>query len=358
MSENPFDQLAHQVETEWSTAGGHVDAFTEIATHALRNFQYDWSQEKFDAHLADWLLSSHSLPDQVNVHNTFGQPPVTLFNNGRFVVDVYIWMGCDTSIHSHGFRGAFKLLHGRSLHETFSVRPVKKIASDVSLTSLGNPTLEILRAGDLRTIFPGRDLTHRVIHLDEPTVTLCVKTINETSLRQWHHFANGLAIQKRHLDPGLIKKVYYFQYLSSQDPPAAVEFLERLLITEDISTTMNLCEEISQDGYDLSPHVTHAILEKVYEKYGATEWFRLYEECATNPPAYLEFAHSHHGLSRLAAHLVNEKKAWSEVRDFFESLQSKSVSKKEIEAALTSLIDDENPNAPLQRSAMHSFLEA
>lgn len=153
---SPFDSLARAVDTEWAKFGRDPDQFTQIATRSLTSLEYQLTQEQLEDQLAGWFQSNSHLPDQVQLHNTFGQPPITLFNDGRFVVEVYIWMGCDTSIHSHGFRGAFRLLQGVSLHETFSVKTVEAVAHDVELTQLGRPLLEILKAGDTRVIAAGR----------------------------------------------------------------------------------------------------------------------------------------------------------------------------------------------------------
>jgi len=60
--------------------------------------------------------------------------------------------------------------------------------------------MSILEPGDVRAILPAEKLTHRVIHLESPTVTLCVKTINEPGLHQWEYYADGLALQRHDLD--------------------------------------------------------------------------------------------------------------------------------------------------------------
>lgn len=359
MTQRPgiFDSLARYVEQEWSKSNQDLDVFPALATEALKEFNYDLTKEQLESELAGWFAGRKKLPEQINLHNTFGQPPITLFNNDRFVVDLYIWMGCDTSIHSHGFRGAFRVLHGKSLHETFKVQVVETISSDVELTELGQPSLEILSAGDTRTIEPGKDLTHRVIHLEEPTVSLCVKTINEPTLTQWHHFENGLAIQKRHLDPDLIKQIYYFQYLAGQNGTLANTFLSELLDRQDISTMMNLCEEISGPGYELSEEVSQHVLEQIYNRYSETEWFARYERSAQSQGEEIYFSQCDSGLGRLATHFANRGGRFSQLEPLLQAAAEKPVSKKEIEGLIVSLIDPENSQADSQRNMMRAFLD-
>ena len=300
-----FQKLIADTQKEWAAENGNLEKFPAIATRLLQSFNYDLNQAQFDSAIAEWLALNSRLPEQINVHNTFGEPPITLFNNGVFVVEVYIWIGCDTSIHSHGFRGAFRVLHGLSLHETYSVKVTESIAHDVELTELGTPAAEILKRGDVRTIEPGKDLTHRVLHLENPTVTLCIKTIGEKSLSQWHHFLNGLAIQKRHLDPALIKQIYFFQYLAGRNGQQAEDFLDRLISLQDISTLMNLCEELSSGGYEISEEFVELILAKVYERFGDSEWFRRYEESAQVHAEEISFERLESPEARLTAYFGN-----------------------------------------------------
>jgi hypothetical protein len=285
---NLFESLAQKVETAWGLNGHSLESFPEIATRALREFEYGMDQAALEQTLAEWFQQTRPLPPQINVHNTFGQPPITIFNNHKFVVDIYFWLTADTSIHSHGFRGAFRVLHGRSLHEEFTVKTLQEFAPDVHLTDLGIPQKTFLTAGDTMPILPGKDLTHRVVHLEKPTVTLCVKTINEESLHQWNYFPNGLAIQKRHVPAGLIKQIYYFQYLGGQNPDLATKFLEDLLDQCDLSLQMNLAEEISGGAYDLGEDFAGFIMDRIQDRHQDAAWFQRYQELAGLPEAFDE----------------------------------------------------------------------
>lgn len=304
-----FQKLIADFQREWASEDGNLEKFPSVATRELENFKYDLTQSQFDSAMAEWLVENSRLPDQINVHNTFGEPPITIFNNGVFVVEVYIWIGCDTSIHSHGFRGAFRVLQGLSLHEKYAVKVTETIAHDVELTELGTPTTEILKRGDVRTIEPGKDLTHRILHLQNPTITLCIKTIGEKALSQWHHFlsgpSNGLAIQKRHLDPALIKQVYFFQYLAARNGQQAGVFLDRLIARQDISTLMNLCEELASGGYEIADEFVELILAKIYDRFGSTEWFRRYEESAQVHAEEVSFERLESPEARLTAYFRN-----------------------------------------------------
>jgi hypothetical protein len=338
---NIFEVLSREVEQAWAAAGQKLEVFPEIATRALENFKYDLSQEQLDEALAEWFLKTDKIPNQINVHNTFGQPPITIFNNSKFVVDIYIWLDFDTSIHSHGFRGAFRVLHGKSLHEKFTLKTLEEISADVMITDLGVPEMNLLYPGDVHTILPGKELTHRVVHLENPTVTLCVKTINEPTTHQWNYFPNGLAIQKRHVDGGLIKQLYYFQYLMGQSSGLGAAFLEKIIDRTDISTLMNLSEDVISGGYDLRQEVAEYFLGQVVDRHGESEWFQAYHDLTSLAENELHFEHCESALERLLGHFVNCGLTLETAEPYLSKLAGKKLTAADIRAKLQSLTKDD-----------------
>lgn len=336
-----FRNLAQSVESQWSLKSFDVDCFPEIATQALLDFAYDFSLEKFNKQLATWLLETVPLPSQINLYNVFGQPPVTLFNNDKFVVDLYLWCNFDTSIHGHGFRGAFRVLHGSSFHEEFSVKTLKEYSNDLALTDLGVPEMSLLHAGDVRTILPGKELTHRVVHLENPTVTLCVKTINEPKLSQWNYFPNGLAVKKGQLPASIIKSVFYFEYLVARNYESGMAFLNSLLEKVNLSTQLNLLEELIGGGLGLVETTTEILLNEIYGRHSEEEWFSHFEllgELALNE---LHFDHYDSPNERLLAHCINCGYGMKAALRFLETLNKRSFSTIEMQNLIQSLADDE-----------------
>jgi len=278
-----FEELAAQVAKEWQKRDHNLEAFTAIATTALADFKYDWSLEILNRQLRSWALRESARPAQISVYNTFGQPSITLFNNERFAVDLYFWVDFDTSIHSHGFRGAFKVIHGESLQEVFRTPVLETISDDLIIVDMADAKVEKLAQGSVRSIAPGSDLTHRVIHLTNPTVSLCVKTINEPVLKQWTYLPSGLAIQRQNLSADLIKKVYVCQYLLSQ--AGGEEFLSSLLDGLKRSEQIHLYEEIASGALGLREEVVEAMTGAILGRHESEKWWGLYEEDYLNQEA-------------------------------------------------------------------------
>ena len=107
---NSLEELGHCIERAWAKENDERALFSQISYDHLAKFSNRYSLEELEKDLAVWLANS-KLPKQLNIYNNFGQPPVTIFNNSKFVIDLYFWTDIDTSIHSHSFSGAFKVLY-------------------------------------------------------------------------------------------------------------------------------------------------------------------------------------------------------------------------------------------------------
>jgi len=280
--------------------------FSDICLDHLNSFTHQTSLSDFDSEMSEWLLSNKELPTQLNVYNSFGQPPVTLFNNGHFAVDVYFWMHSDTSIHTHSFSGAFKVLYGRSIQEIYDVQEKHSYAHDVMRTEICRTHTSVLKAEDTQKILSGDGLCHRVVHFDAPTVTLLIRTINDVTIPQWHHFENGLSILKRELADSVYKKLFYYQYLLIRDEQSGMSFLNKFLDSLDRSEALNLFEQLTVDSMGLDEYTVNNFYAAVMSKYEEQEWFQIYEQYCITTENYT-YPSDDSPLARFMSHTINTK---------------------------------------------------
>lgn len=293
-------QLGKSLEPHWDR-----DSFPEVALETLSGFEATTSLEEFEQQTAQWLLGLNELPDQLNLYNTFGEPPVTFFNNGKFAVDLYFWRKNDTLIHSHAFRGAFKVLFGKSLHEEFEVEVKEQLESDIVSSQLTTSKTKIMNAGDTQIIKPGMQLVHRVLHLDNPTLTLCLRTVEDVELNQWHHLSSGLSYIKHNLSQLTIKQVLYFQYLYLSDPKSAEDYLKQTLDRLPLSAQLSLYESIFLNQLGLEHEVSCLILDTVRVRCEGQKWFQQYEDHYSELATHLFEHHASSGDLKLLAHAIN-----------------------------------------------------
>lgn len=246
----------------------------------LTSFNNKETLEDFNHLLSQWILAD-KLPEQLNVYNNFGQPPVTLFNNGKFVIDLYFWLYSDTSIHTHSFKGAFKVLYGESQQEIFHIEKKRDYLEDVRFNQFTVTEKKTLLQSQCQMITQGDDFCHRVIHLASPTVTLCIRTINDQKTPQWHQFENGLSILKKEIPESIYKSMFYFQYLIGQNQKLAKSFIKQLISNSSASLTVNLFEDVLSGSLGLEDQALELFQNAVLKKYEKGEWFKLYlDECS------------------------------------------------------------------------------
>ena len=176
-------------------------------------------RERFPAQAAE-ILAEHGLARRVPLASLFalaadalhgpqndpamhfGKPPVTIASTEHLTADIYFWQGFETSIHSHGFDGAFTPLSGLSLNRTYDFEELRTLTGKERLGSLTGKTIAWVRPGDLIPIQAGEGFIHRIWHASETVVTLILRTRHPrlmaesggSNARQFAYLAPALAL--------------------------------------------------------------------------------------------------------------------------------------------------------------------
>lgn len=171
-----FDELGTTVDRRWLRAKRRADALPEIAADALTQLAVPpgIGTEAVLAHLAAGI----DLPKQRSSSDNFGQPPTVMFRAEGLEIQALTWLEGTTSIHQHGFDGAFKVLVGSSLHVRYGFDRDEQLAQGhLVVGELDMKSAEILRTGDVRPIPSGSDFIHALFHLERPSVTIVVRNL-------------------------------------------------------------------------------------------------------------------------------------------------------------------------------------
>ncbi len=293
----------------------------QISFEELEVFTLKVNLSEFETELSS-LLINQDLEKQVNLYNNFGQPPITLFNNNHFVIDIYFWLHHDTSIHDHSFEGSFKVLFGSSLHETFNISFEKNYEKDIAKTKISKKSSEYLYQGHIKKITRGQSFTHRLIHLEAPTITLCIRSINDIKHKQWHHFSNGLSIEKKEINESTLKKFYYSEYLFLRNHENAQVFLNQLIQENSSSENMNFYEQLMTQALPFSEVFIEVFHQTLLHTYQKRDWFEDYQSFYKN----LEERHlnleSDSPILRLIEHGYNTNLSKEEIRALLSSYKS------------------------------------
>lgn len=168
-------RLGQQLENELSGINIRLEAeqnyFVERAATLLDTIPNDYLalQEEI---LAGKLDCQPYLPN-----HKFADCRLTLFTSELFLIEVNVWQHQFTDIHEHQFVGAFKVIHGCAMEAEYAFEPDGTIAS----THLKTGRLSLVRAqshvvGSIQKILRSHHFIHNVIHVDNPTATLIIRS--------------------------------------------------------------------------------------------------------------------------------------------------------------------------------------
>ncbi len=251
-----FATLGSLVEERWKANNYDEDSFPEIASQAL--VEKDPSKHVDPWDIIRWCHTTHEWPSQQDVDGKFGNPPLTLFAGPRFHIDVYFWVDGTTSIHQHGFSGAFQILLGSSIHSHYRFENEQKISARLSVGEVVLNSVECLREGDTRKILPGRKYIHSLFHLDRPSATITVRTYgNPGAQPQYDYRKPYFALDPFFREPTAIKKLQTVNLLLTIKHPQTDSFIGDLLSSSDFHTTYLLLDLARN-------HLTSDAVEKMF----------------------------------------------------------------------------------------------
>jgi len=239
-----FIKLGARLEAEWRSRDYDESVFPAMASDALGKACLP---EKITPwQVLEWTLAQTELPRQRDVPGRFGDPPITLYSGPRFHIDVYFWFHGTTSMHQHGFCGAFQVLHGSSIHSWHEFELREKISSFCEVGELRLKTCDLLNVGDVQQILPGRQYIHSLFHLDHPSATIVVRTDKSPLfLPQFDYRKPGLAIDPFFEQETTIKKLQAISALLRANRPDADKQISNLLETADFHTTYLILSSVN-----------------------------------------------------------------------------------------------------------------
>ena len=167
--------VGRRIEEQWRGRHYLEEAFSEIATRALE--EAELSTEVDFGQVTDFLLDPEA-PSQ-DLRAVFGDVNLAVYTTPRFAVQALVWTAGTADVHDHPFSGAFRVLTGSSIHSRWQVAPTRRINRALLVVDAELEQVELLQAGDVRTILAGSALTHGVFHLEKPTVTIVARTYRE-----------------------------------------------------------------------------------------------------------------------------------------------------------------------------------
>jgi hypothetical protein len=190
-----FANLGEHIRHKYTQANCSPEALPSIAASALADLDIEFS---FNASLIADFLASTRISQQPEL--AFSNLPITVYRCLDFYIEILTWTQATTTIHQHGFSGAFKVLQGSSVHTRYTFRCERSISADCLIGSVNASHTEYLGTGSTQTIDPGPlGLVHSLYHLENPSLTLVVRSYGHGLYQpQYTIYPPGLALNPFH----------------------------------------------------------------------------------------------------------------------------------------------------------------
>lgn len=266
-----FSQIGLCVEQQWRAHHFDERSFPEIATSVLTIF--DPAKHLSYTEVIEALLFDPRMPPQPQ-DLSFGQPPITVYSHPRFYIEVLCWMDATTTIHQHGFSGAFHVLAGSSVHTRYEFVLQERINQHLLLGDVCFLSCEILNAGDTRMIRAGKDFIHALFHLDRPSISVVLRTRGEAEAGpQYNYLPPHVALNPFARQNGDAQREQILRMLLASDRSAFGMLVERLLTEADFSTVYRVLQFVYLRSvtppYDLSAEEVTDFFEVARQRFGA-----------------------------------------------------------------------------------------
>ena len=260
-----FAQLGAQIDEPWRGRDFEHACFPEIAVAALERMPP--AEHVSPEDVARWVCTTDALALQRNVGSPFGNPPVTVFSSGQFSIDVLFWLDGTTTIHEHGFCGAFHVLAGSSVESRYRFTTAMRLGDHVRTGELSLVGVEHLRQGNTRPIHPGDALIHALFHLERPSVSVVVRTEGHPFVGpQLNYCRSGLAYDPFFRREHAIRKMQILEMLDKTGSEDRFDIAQKALENEDSLSTLLILDSIASRSAE-DPRF-QSVLDAVPERHG------------------------------------------------------------------------------------------
>ncbi len=195
--------------------------------------------------MADWALGQDRLPEQVNFHSGFGEPALVVYEEPRFFAEVLFWFPSRTSIHSHGFYGAYRVLSGYSVEAEFLYHRESEPVPGIQLGELEPTALRLITPGDISRILPEEAFIHTVMHMGNPSLTLVIR--NKGGLVQYDYSMNGLGVNAYQDSPTHVRQAEVLSAYHEANPEGFEARLLKFLRTGSAHRMARILKEMEHE---------------------------------------------------------------------------------------------------------------
>jgi hypothetical protein len=262
-----FEELGRTVHGMWRRADFDNRAFPEIACDTLHSLALQGRITCDD--VIDWVAEATVLPTQTDLEAAFGEPPVVVYWDSRFYIEVLFWTTGTTAVHQHSFSGAFTVLSGSSVQSQYQFINRERVNEHMLFGDLQLQRCGILARGDIEPIYPGDGLIHSVFHLEMPSVSVVVRTHRDAETSVQHkYFRPHLAVDPFFTNAETTRRLQILDLLGRLNSPRYENVACGMLERADCLETFELLNRCRPQR-DKAPAVFERFINAARARHGA-----------------------------------------------------------------------------------------
>lgn len=261
-----FRELGDRLEKKWLEKHYDEEIFPDLSMEVLSADPPCENAGPKD--ILDWTFQSCLEVRQVDQPRLFGEPPIILYQAPRFYIEALFWFSGTTDIHEHSFSGAFTVLSGSSVHSHWRFDEEGAVNYRMRYGRLERVTSEILQPGGIRCIRSGDQLIHQLFHLEEPSVTVVVRTYREKHrLPQYKYLLPGLAIDGEDIVSLNLRRLRFIDAMARGQMDGLEHYVGSLIDQGDLEMLYRVFGLLTRRGIEADR--LKALYEKARQRHGS-----------------------------------------------------------------------------------------
>ncbi|MFI6309873.1 hypothetical protein ACIBEK_07025 [Nocardia fusca] len=227
-------EVAAAISEEWHGFDRDIEVFPAVV--ARHTVQLDLTP--FNTLAKQQQLLFDSDVRELQTTSSFSDAYFKLYDDGHLWVEVLNWWGSDINIHDHNFSGVQFQLDGKSIDVKY------KYSADVTVDGLefggiAPGAVRLWEPGSTSVVLPGDAEPHIVYHLDEPTVSLLIRTHPRPEYSTQHnYFPPGCRADYTVVDNGFRTNLKILRLLDRAQPDDFRECFIRTISRQDANENL------------------------------------------------------------------------------------------------------------------------
>ena len=169
---------------------------------------------------------------------------MTLFRAQRFFIEALHWIDASTTVHQHGFSGAFQVLAGSSIETRYAFELERAFDGHFVMGQLRLLSSTLHAPGDVTAIRSGpRGLIHGLFHLERPSITIVVRTFNDADAGPQFNFTrNGIGVNPFFAESARDRSLQLIKLLQKVEHPKLEQLVGDLVARSDPHSAFRVLE--------------------------------------------------------------------------------------------------------------------